>query len=102
MYKYELHAHTSECDRDAHLGAREPVRLYKEAGYDGTKPFRNQLARQFAAHYGLPVTSGSDTHSPKRLAKGGILTETPIRTPKDLISVLRSGNYQLIENEKTE
>ena len=35
MYKYELHAHTSECDRDAHLSARELVHLYKEAGYDG-------------------------------------------------------------------
>ena len=35
MYKYELHAHTSECDRDAHLSARELVHLYKNAGYDG-------------------------------------------------------------------
>ena len=35
MYKYELHSHTSECDRDAFLSARELVRLYKDAGYDG-------------------------------------------------------------------
>lgn len=35
MYKYELHSHTSECDRDADLSARELVHLYREAGYDG-------------------------------------------------------------------
>ena len=34
-YKYELHVHTSECDRYALLSARELVHLYKEAGYDG-------------------------------------------------------------------
>ena len=226
MYKYELHAHTSECDRDAHLSARELVHLYKNAGYDGmvitdhsierfytlwfpeevqglnheqqvtrwlrgfrtareegekigftvlpgaevrfdhypndyllyglqedffytvprlnelsgvsellslmpqgvcvvhahpfrdgmavatptglfgmevfnggTDAFRNELARRFAAHYGLAVTSGSDIHDLTRLAKGGIETERRIRTPEDLISVLRSGAYRLIENE---
>jgi len=35
MYRYELHAHTSECDRDARLSARELVQLYHGAGYDG-------------------------------------------------------------------
>ena len=35
IYKYELHAHTHECDRGAVLGARELVQLYKDAGYDG-------------------------------------------------------------------
>lgn len=224
MYKYELHAHTSECDRAAHLGARELVHLYKEAGYDGivitdhyfalfsqwfqeelagrthhqqmerwlkgyrtareegekigftvlpgaevrfdhcpndyllygfheeffytaprlnelaglrellallpedscvvqahpfrdgmtvqtpqglfgvevfnagTEPFRNDLARRFAEHYGLAQTSGSDIHSTNRLAKGGIMTERRIRTPEDLRTVLRMGEYSLIEN----
>lgn len=226
MYKYELHAHTAECDLAAHLGARELVRLYKEAGYDGmvitdhyfdlfynpwfseelaglsheqqvarwmkgyraareegekigftvlpgaevrfdghpndyllyglredffytvprlnelknlsellallpedvcvvhahpfrdgmvvetprglfgmevynggTDKFRNSLARQFAAHYGLAMTSGSDIHDMDRLAKGGIVTERRIRTPEDLIAVLRSGEYRLLESE---
>lgn len=226
MYKYELHAHTSECDRDAHLSAAELVRLYKDAGYDGivitdhyierfytlwfpeevkdltheqqvarwlkgfrtaraegekvgltvlpgaevrfdgfpndyllyglheeffftaprlnelknlpellalmpegacvvhahpfrddmvvktpqglfgievfnggTDSFRNDLAKQFARHYGLPMTSGSDIHSVDRLAKGGIVTERRIRTPEDLSAVLRSGEYELIVNE---
>ena len=226
MYKYELHAHTSECDRDAHLSAKELVHLYKDAGYDGmvvtdhyierfytlwfpeevyglnheqqvtrwlkgfrtareegekigftvlpgaevrfdhypndyllyglhenffytvprlnelkhidallrllpenvcavqahpfrdgmavadprglfgmevynggTDAFRNALARQYARHYGLAMTSGSDIHDMSRLAKGGILTPRRIQTPEDLVSVLRSGEYSLIENE---
>lgn len=226
MYKYEIHAHTSECDRDAHLSARELVHLYQDAGYDGmvitdhyierfytlwfpedvrgltheqqverwlrgyrtareegekvgftvlpgaevrfdgrpndyllyglheeffytvprlnelgglrqllallpkgvcavhahpfrdgmevaappdglfgmevfnagTDSFRNEMARTFAAHYGLAMTSGSDIHDLTRLAMGGIETQTRIRTPEDLIQVLRSGAYRLIEN----
>ena len=224
MYKYELHAHTSECDRAAHLSARELVHMYKDAGYDGivitdhyfqlfsqwfeeelrglshtqrmdrwlkgyytardegdkigftvlpgaevrfdhcpndyllygldeqffysapqlnelsgieelvsllqedvclvqahpfrngmrvetpkflfgievfnggTERFRNDLARQFAEYYDLAKTSGSDIHDPRRLAKGGILTEKQIRTPEDLRHVLRNGDFSLIEN----
>ncbi len=224
MYKYELHAHTSECDLAAHLSAKDLVRLYKDAGYDGmiitdhyfktffdwfegelsgytheqtvrrwlkgyytareegerigftvlpgaevrvrdtindyliyglheeffytaprlnelnsieelfpllpdgalvvhahpfrdnmtvrtprglfgievhnggTDAFRNALARQFAEHYRLRMTSGSDIHAIDKLAKGGIVTEKRIRTPEDLVSVLRDGRYQLIES----
>ena len=223
MYKYELHAHTHECDRDAKLGAADLVHAYQDAGYDGivitdhyierfytrwfpedvkglsheqqvhrwlrgyytareagekvgftvlpgaevrldngpndyllyglnaeffytvprlnectrleellslmppdacvvqahpfrddmvvqtpkslfgievynggTDAFRNDLAWQFARHYGLPMTSGSDIHDWNRLAKGGIMTERRIRTPEDLSAVLRSGAYSLI------
>ena len=65
----------------------------------GTDQFRNGLARQFASYYNLPMTSGSDIHGMSRLAKGGIMTENKIQTPEDLIAVLRSGNYRLIEND---
>ena len=64
----------------------------------GTDPFRNGLARTFAGHYGLAMTSGSDIHDLTRLAMGGIETEKRIRTPEDLVSVLRCGTYSLIEN----
>ncbi len=223
MYKYELHAHTSQCDLAARLGGQELVRLYKDAGYDGivitdhyfglffqwfqselgalphhrqmerwlkgyqtakaegekldftvlpgaevrfnncpndyllyglnadffynaprlneleslqdlrsllpsqacivqahpfrngmvvqspemltgievfnggTDRFRNSLARQFAEHYCLAKTSGSDIHGIDALAKGGIVTDRRIRTPEDLSAVLRSGDYGLIE-----
>lgn len=35
MPRYELHAHTSECDVAAHASGAELVRIYKDAGYDG-------------------------------------------------------------------
>jgi adenine deaminase len=55
------------------------------------------MARQFAEHYGKPMTSGSDIHDMTRLAKGGIETDHEIKTPEDLVKVLRSGEYRLIE-----
>ena len=65
----------------------------------GTEKFRNDIARQFACHYNLAMTSGSDVHGMERLAKGGIMTPMKIETPKDLLAVLRNGVYSLIENE---
>lgn len=35
MYKYDLHIHTSECDKVALTDAAKIVRLYKDIGYDG-------------------------------------------------------------------
>ena len=35
MYKYELHAHTSECDLVAKLSGGELVRAYADQGYSG-------------------------------------------------------------------
>lgn len=35
MYKYELHAHTSECDLVAQLSGAELVRAYADQGYSG-------------------------------------------------------------------
>ena len=63
----------------------------------GTDRFRNSLARQFAEHYCLAKTSGSDIHGIDALAKGGIVTDRRIRTTEDLSAVLRSGDYGLIE-----
>lgn len=69
-----------------------------EAYNGGTDEFRNYIAKLFANHYGVAMTSGSDIHNKKRLAKGGIMTERRIETSEDLISVLRSGEYNLIES----
>ena len=63
----------------------------------GTERFRNEIARKYAEHFRLPMTSGSDIHDMTRFAKGGIETEHRIRTPEDLVRVLRSGEYTLIE-----
>lgn len=66
----------------------------------GTEPFRNEMARLFALHYGKPMTSGSDFHGSGHLAKGGIISNKKVLTPKDLVEVLRSGEYSLIETKR--
>ena len=58
---------------------------------------RGLFGIEASEHYGLGVTSGSDIHGMDKLAKGGIVTEKRITTPKELVSVLRSGEYELIE-----
>lgn len=64
----------------------------------GTEPFRNQMARIYAEHYGKAMTSGSDIHGIGALAKGGICTDHNIQTAEDLVKVLRGGEYSLICN----
>lgn len=80
------------------MEVKKPRGLFGMEVYNGgTDSFRNAMARLFAEHYGLAMTSGSDIHGLGQLAKGGILTERKIKTPKDLREVLRSGAYALIE-----
>ena len=62
----------------------------------GTDPFRNQMARMYAEHYGKAMTSGSDIHHIKALASGGIETARDITCARDLVDVLRCGDYSLI------
>lgn len=81
------------------MTVRDPSHLFGIEGYNGgTAPFRNQMAKTFAAHYGKPLTSGSDVHHLPGAGKGGIVTDTPIRTVGDLTQVLTSGAYRLIED----
>ena len=90
-----VHAHPF---RDGMIVARPDGLFGIEAYNGGTDEFRNYIAKLFANHYGVAMTSGSDIHNKKRLAKGGIMTERRIETSEDLISVLRSGEYNLIES----
>lgn len=81
------------------MAVQNPEPLFGLETYNShTEPFRNELARTYASHYGKAMTSGSDFHSEGDIAKGGILTSQAIASPKDLITVLHSGNYQLIQN----
>lgn len=90
-----VHAHPF---RDG-MTVRNPAPLWGiEVHNAGTDDFRNGMARTFAEHYGKAMTSGSDFHRKDALARGGIMTETPITTPRELITTLRSGMYTLIEN----
>ena len=70
MYKYELHAHTSECDRDAHLSARELVHLYKEAGYDGMVITDHYIERFYTLWFPEEVQGLSHEQQVYRWLKG--------------------------------
>lgn len=56
----------------------------------------NDIAEAWAKKYGKIMTSGTDHHDPNHMPDGGILTDEPITSEKQLIEVLRSGNYELI------
>lgn len=56
---------------------------------------RNTVAAAWAKRYGLICTSGSDFHTPDQSGYGGILTNAAIRSEKDLVAVLKSGDYIL-------
>ena len=93
-YTCVVHAHPFR----ENMTVRDPGRFFGiEVHNGGTDSFRNQLAKVWAEHYGKAMTSGSDCHGPWAVGKGGIITETPILTPTDLINTLQSGAYQLIE-----
>ncbi len=73
---------------------------------DGTEVFNgkanleaNKKSAEWAEENNMAVrVSGSDFHRPSNLAKGGIITNEPIRTNDELLKILRSGNFELIEN----
>ena len=74
----------------------DPSPLFGIEGHNGlTEPFRNQMAMDYAARFGKPVTSGSDCHHESHAARGGIETPHLIRTPHELADVLREGSYTL-------
>ena len=75
-----------------------PAGLFGIEVYNGgTEDFRNGMAKDFAAHYGVVPTSGSDFHHPRHLGRGGICTDRQIHTSAELLDTLRSRAYSLIE-----
>lgn len=59
----------------------------------------NFKALQWAIETGKLVSSGSDFHTEKQLAKGGIITKEPINTNADLVRILKSRDYKLIKTQ---
>lgn len=58
----------------------------------------NDIAEAWAVKYGKLMTSGTDHHNQDHLPRGGIVTDVPIKSEKQLIETLVSGNYRLIKN----
>lgn len=61
----------------------------------------NNLSLEWAKSINAPVmTSGSDCHRETGVALGGIITKEPIKSNDDLIRILKSGEFELIKNQK--
>ena len=56
----------------------------------------NDIAEAWAKKYGKIMTSGTDHHNPDHMPDAGIRTAYPITSEKQLIEVLKSGDYSLI------
>lgn len=65
----------------------------------GNETIHNALAEKTAAKYpNLILTSGGDVHSRENVCRGGIETNMRISNEKELVKVLKSGNYTLLKN----
>lgn len=53
---------------------------------------------ELARKNGLLVTSGSDAHRMSDVGRGGVMTETEIKTAQDYIRLVRAGKLELIKN----
>ncbi len=80
---------------------RNSITVKKPAILDGIEVFnghighdsRNDIANLWADKYGLIKISGSDLHHEIHTPNGGILTDAPITSEKQLVEILKSGNY---------
>ena len=59
---------------------------------------RNWVARQWAEHFGLLQSSGSDFHAVEHKISGGILTDVPVTSNEQLVELLRSRNANLLKD----
>ena len=57
---------------------------------------RNRIATLWADIHGLKRTSGTDFHESRHYCCGGILTDFPIETVDQLVTVLKEENYELL------
>ena len=69
MGKFELHVHTSECDKAAMVSAADIVRMYHEAGYDGMIVTDHYFS-VFYDWFADELSGLSDTDVAKRRLKG--------------------------------
>lgn len=61
---------------------------------------RNPYALKWASENGLKKISGSDFHKTEDVAHGGIITASEIKNNSDLLKILKSENYKLIQEKR--
>lgn len=67
--------------------------------YNGkTNKRQNDEALNWAEENNKLMVSGSDFHTVKNLARGGIITTEPINNNDDLLRILKTQNFRRIEN----
>ncbi len=75
------------------LDKLDGIEVYNACNY----PEWNESARQLAESRGLACVGGSDGHSTQSAGNSGIATSERIRTNQDLVQVLKSCKYAIIE-----
>lgn len=86
---------------------RTGMRIISPKDIDGVEVYnghighesKNFLAMGLATEYNLIKTSGTDLHYARVPATGGILTNEKITSQQQLISVLKSGLYELLTTD---
>lgn len=88
-----IQAHPFRCGMTiADIKYLDGIEVYNgHAGHDS----RNPIADMWSKRYGLLRTSGSDHHNPDSEISGGIITDVPVTSEKQLAQILRSGDYTL-------
>lgn len=84
---------------------RNGMKVVNPAFIDGVEVFnghgghdsRNEIAEAWANKFSLLKTSGTDFHYAHAPANGGIATDEKIQTVQQLVTVLKSGKYELIK-----
>ncbi|MBQ7202445.1 MAG: PHP domain-containing protein [Eubacterium sp.] len=57
----------------------------------------NDKAQRWADKTGKLIVSGSDFHEVQNLARGGIITDRPIKDNKDLVELLKAQDFEVIK-----
>lgn len=58
----------------------------------------NEKAFKWAQENNKLMVSGSDFHAPEQTARGGIITQKPIRNNSELVEMLKSMDFEMIQN----
>ena len=83
---------------------RDSMKVIDPAILDGIEVYnghidhdsRNDIANMWADKYGLMKISGTDYHHDHHVIGAGISTDVPVTSEKQLVEILRSGQYRLI------
>ncbi len=68
--------------------------------YNGKTPKKeNDKAFEWAKKNNKIMVSGSDFHTEKHTARGGIITKEPIKSNSDLLTILKKGDFTLVKTE---